>query len=204
MSPEHQGADRCLRQRSFELAIVVATDEQRVIGRDGDLPWRLPADLRHFKELTMGHPIIMGRKTFESIGKPLPGRHNIVLSRRKDFDAGAATVVSSIEEACQCVEQSGARRAFVIGGESLFRRLLPEVERLYLTVVRGSYGGDTFFPAFDGDQWEVVDSRSRSADEENEADMLFVEFEAAAGPPRRVDASRGGGALPDIVLELMD
>lgn len=178
-----------------ELVIVAALDEERAIGRDGRLPWKLPADLRHFKETTMGHPLVMGRKTREAIGRALPGRDNIVLTRRSDVEFADSIVVHSLDEACQQIEELGATRAMIIGGASIFEQALPRVDRMVLTLVEGRHDGDTFFPAFQGEQWEIVDTRVREADEDNERGMVFVTLEAAVESPRTVGTSGPEGGL---------
>lgn len=181
------------------LVFVAALDEGRVIGREGDLPWRLPADLRHFKEVTLGHPLLMGRGTYESLGQPLPGRKNIVLTSQKEYEAPGCVVVSSIDEALSEAASAGADTLMVLGGESVFRQLLPRADAMILTVVHGRYEGDTYFPGFESDDWEVVSSRFRRADEKNEVDMTFVELRAKVDDPRRVDERSGPGPLPEIL-----
>jgi dihydrofolate reductase len=118
--------------------------ENRVIGYKGTIPWDLPADRRRFRELTMGHPVIMGRKTFESIGRPLDGRRNIVISRRSEFRASGCVVAASLEDAVSICADAG--EIFICGGESIYRRALPLADNIYLTVVRVVCDGDVFFP----------------------------------------------------------
>lgn len=192
-----------MTNRDFDIVIVAALDEGRTIGRDGQLPWHLPADLAHFKETTMGHPLVMGRKTREAIGTALPGRNNIVLTRQSGLEYSDSTVVGSLEEAFDCVEGLGADRAMVIGGASLFERLVPVADRMVLTVVKGHHDGDVFFPDFDADQWRVVDVEPRSADEDNPRDMVFVELRADAEPPRTVGSTERGGPLPEKLADLV-
>lgn len=184
---------------TFETILVAALDEHRVIGHRGELPWRLPADLRHFKQVTMGHPLVMGRRTHESIGKPLPGRENIVLSRNPDFTAPGCTVATSLDEAYDCVESLDASRAMIIGGASLFHRTLPEADRMFLTLVVGTYPGDTFFPPFDSDEWTVANRQLHPADDDNEAPMVFVELKANDEPPHTVGKPKGPGPLPTVL-----
>lgn len=133
------------------ISLIAAMAENRVIGREGAIPWDLPEDRRWFRELTMGHPVIMGRKTFEAIGRPLPGRLNIVLTRRPEFRAGGCLVLNDLRsafEACKgCVE------VFICGGGELYRDALPFAERVYLTVVHGTYPGDVFFPPVPADEF---------------------------------------------------
>ena len=134
------------------LGIIAAVAENGVIGVDGDLPWRLPEDLKHFKRTTSGHPIIMGRKTYESIGRPLPRRHNIVLTRNPDYEAPGCTVVQSLEAALE-VAWAEDDEVWVIGGAGLYAAALPRATRLELTEVHRSVPGDTFFPEFDRTQF---------------------------------------------------
>jgi dihydrofolate reductase len=126
------------------ISIIAAMAENRVIGRDGELPWDIPADRQRFRELTMGHPVIMGRRTFESIGRPLPGRPTIVLTRRPDYRVAGCQVAHSLDEALAAC--GDAAEAFICGGEGLYRQTLPLAERIYLTTVHTRCAGDTFFP----------------------------------------------------------
>ena len=144
-------------------SLVVAMDRNRVIGRDNALPWRLPADMAYFKRVTMGHPVIMGRRTWESIGKPLPGRHNIVVTRNCGYDAPGCTVVGSLEEAWKAA--GDADEACVIGGTSLFEESLPIADRIHLTEVDAEVEGDTWFPPFDRSQWNEREVARQAADE---------------------------------------
>ena len=155
------------------LSALVATAQNRVIGKDNALPWRLPADLRRFKALTMGHPIIMGRKTYESIGRPLSGRINIIVTRQNDYSVGGAIVVASLADAlkrCRCGNEKAATQAdiddecFVIGGADIFRDALPLCDRLYITEIRRNYEGDVYFPEFDRKEWREI-TREKHADE---------------------------------------
>jgi dihydrofolate reductase len=135
----------------------------RVIGRDNRLPWRLPADLAYFKQVTMGHPVVMGRRTYESIGKPLPGRLNIVVSRNPAFRAPGCTVVSSLDEAWRV--GADAPEVSVIGGTSLFAESLPVADRIHLTEVEAEVPGDTWFPEFDRSEWHQSEVLRHPADE---------------------------------------
>jgi dihydrofolate reductase len=149
--------------KPMELAILVAIAENGVIGRDGGLPWRLSSDLKRFKADTMGKPILMGRRTWESIGRPLPGRLNIVISRDKDFRAEGAEVVASLPEAvalatARARSMEGADEICVIGGGEIYRQALPLADRLYVTHVLAKVEGDTHFPTIDPAAWRVVRS----------------------------------------------
>ena len=156
----------------MRISLIVALARNRVIGRDNQLPWRLSADLQHFKRLTMGRPIVMGRKTCESIGKPLPGRTNIVVTRNSSFSAEGCRVVHSIDEAL--VAAGGADEVMIMGGENLYSQLLPRADRLYLTEVQAEVSGDAWFPEFDETQWQELERESHRADENNEFDYDFV------------------------------
>lgn len=128
------------------LSLIVAMTEERVIGKDNKLPWHLPEDLKRFKKITMGHPIIMGRKTFESIGRPLPGRENIILSRDPAFRVEGVKTVTSF---AQALEACKTEEAFVIGGSAVFAEALPMAERIYLTLIHRHFEGDCYFPPID-------------------------------------------------------
>jgi dihydrofolate reductase len=139
------------------IAFVVAMARNGVIGRDGGLPWRLPSDLKRFKAITMGKPLIMGRKTWESLPiKPLPGRENILITRQSDYHAKGAHVVATIEQALKLAERLGAEEIAVIGGGEIYRNLFDRADRLYLTEVDLKAEGDTFFPAIDPRDWQEV------------------------------------------------
>jgi dihydrofolate reductase len=156
-------------------SLVVAMDRNRVIGRDNRLPWRLPADLAYFKRVTLGHPVIMGRRTWESIGKPLPGRKNIVVSRNPDYEAPGATVVGSLDEAWKAAE--GASEASVIGGTSLFSEALAKADRIHLTEVDAEVTGDTWFPEFDRSRWSEREVERHARDERHEHPFRIVVLE---------------------------
>jgi dihydrofolate reductase len=157
---------------SARKSLIVAMAKNRVIGANNTLPWHLPADLKHFKALTMGHPIIMGRKTYESIGRPLPGRLNVVVSANRGFSAPGCTVVPSVHAAIKAA--ASAEEIFFIGGNTLYVQSLPMIERIYLTEVDCTVAGDTFFPALDGREWREVASSSLPADEKNAYGCRFV------------------------------
>lgn len=139
------------------ISLIVAHDENRVIGFNNKMPWHLPGDLQYFKEQTMGKPIIMGRKTFESIGRPLPGRRNIVITRNSDYTADGIEVVNSLEAALSLVED--VPEVMIIGGEQIFRLVLPLADRLYITQIANTFEGDTYFPEYEYDGWIQVSAR---------------------------------------------
>ncbi|MDT8281922.1 MAG: type 3 dihydrofolate reductase [Gammaproteobacteria bacterium] len=157
------------------VCLIAAMDRNHLIGNKNKLPWHLPADFFHFKSVTMGKPILMGRKTYESIGKPLPGRMNIVLSRDSDLKIDGVTCVTTFEQAVAAT--SGVGELIVIGGSSIYEMLLPRADRMYLTYVDAIFDGDTWFPAFDMGQWSEVDSVICLADEKNAYDCRFVTLE---------------------------
>lgn len=162
----------------MKLSAVVAVSENDVIGRDNELPWHLPADLAHFKRLTMGKPMLMGRRTYESIGRPLPGRRSLVLSRG-GFRAPGVETVASLEEA---IARAGdVPELVVIGGADVFRLAMPRLDVLYLTRVHARVEGDTFMPPMDLSQWREVSREWRAPDERNPLPMSFVTLERLSG-----------------------
>ena len=160
----------------------------RVIGRNNALPWRLPADLAHFKKVTMGHPIVMGRKTHESIGKALPGRKNIVVTRNRSYIAAGCTVVTSLEEAWKAA--SDADEVCVIGGSSLFEETLPIADVIHLTEVEADVEGDTYFPDFDRGEWHETEIARQGLDERHAYPLRILELERKRRPD---EASSGSG-----------
>lgn len=157
------------------LSLIAAMARNRVIGLHNRLPWRLPADMRRFRELTTGHAIVMGRKTFDSLPRPLPNRTNIVVTRDRDYRPDGATVVHSIEDAIACADAD--REIFVIGGEQIYRQTLPLADRLYLTLVDSDFDGDAWFPAYDANEWREIASEQYLPDEKNPQGMKFVTLE---------------------------
>jgi dihydrofolate reductase len=165
----------------IDLAVIVAAAENGVIGRDNALPWHLPEDLRYFKRVTMGKPIVMGRKTFESIGRPLPGRTNIVITRQPDYQAEGVKVVSNLDEALALAENvaliDGASELMVIGGAEIYRAAIPRARRLYLTEVQARIEGDARLPEVDWSRWREISRESWPASEANPYPYSFVVFE---------------------------
>ncbi len=159
------------------LSALVAMDVNRVIGKQNQLPWHLPADLKHFKELTTGHIIIMGRKTHVAIGKPLPNRINVILTRDKTFNAPHCLVVNSLEEALQCSASHEPKEIFIIGGADIYRQFLPYIQRIHLTVVHHAFDGDTFFPELRADVWQEGEQEYHAADEANHYAYSFSTWE---------------------------
>lgn len=160
------------------LSLIVATAENGTIGRDNQLPWHLPGDLAYFKRTTLGKPVLMGRKTFESIGRPLPGRPNLVITRQQQWQAEGVTVCHSLEqaiaEARQMPEAIEKGEIMVIGGAELYRQALPMADRIYLTQVHAQVEGDAWFPELDADHWRQVSSQRHGAEGFNPYDYSFI------------------------------
>ena len=162
------------------ISLIVAMAQNGVIGRDNALPWRLPADLKRFREFTLGKPILMGRKTFEAIGHPLPGRANLVLTRDRDWRAAGVIPVHSVEEAL--LQTRTCEELVAIGGAEIYRLLLPLAQRIYLTHVHADVPGDTYFPAFDASQWDDLEFETHPADERHAYPVTFVTLERRNAP----------------------
>jgi dihydrofolate reductase len=159
------------------LSLLVASDENNVIGKDNKLPWYLPNDLKYFKNLTWGMPILMGRKTFESIGKPLPGRTSIVITRNKDWQQEGVVVVHSVEEAIDKAKEQDIREVFVIGGAEIFRTSFDKANRIYLTRIHHRFEGDVYFPVLNDQEWHLVKSHLSRKDDKNPYDHSFQVWE---------------------------
>ena len=156
------------------VSLVAAASDNNVIGKNNTLPWRLPADMKFFKNLTMGHTVIMGRKTFESMGKPLPGRKNVVITRNKEFKAEGCSIVSSIEDALnRCASEN---EVFIIGGAEIYRQSIKMADKIYLTRVHGYFDGDAFFPDIPADGWDETAHTDFAADEKNSYPYSFLIF----------------------------
>ena len=154
------------------ISAIVAVSENNVIGRDGHLPWHLSQDLKRFKAITTGHAIILGRKNYEDIGRPLPNRTNYVLTRNKDFQAQGCIVCSSLEEAIEAARAAGETECFIIGGAAVYREAMPFVEKLYLTRVLSHVDGDVYFPEWEG-LFQKVSEEAFPADEKNDFATIF-------------------------------
>ncbi|MCQ4258110.1 dihydrofolate reductase [Stutzerimonas stutzeri] len=159
-----------MNQTSLPLAMIAALADNRVIGLDNKMPWHLPADLKHFKAMTLGKPIIMGRKTWDSLGRPLPGRLNLVVSRQRDLQLDGAETFTALDAALVRAEQwareRGVEELMLIGGAQLYAQALPQAQRLYLTRIDAAPEGDAFFPAFDDADWQRVDCQAHPAEAE--------------------------------------
>ena len=165
----------------MNIALIVAIAENGIIGRGGELPWHLAADLRRFKRLTMGHAIIMGRKTWESIGRALPGRTSVVVTRQTDYDPGdpRVLVAPGLDEAIQEAGQADVDQdqVFIIGGAAIYAEALPKADRLYLTRVHATIEGDVSFPPIDWQQWQLAEQSHHTADPLNDHDYSFEMYE---------------------------
>jgi len=161
----------------MRVNLVAAMARNGTIGKNGELPWRLPADLKAFKATTMGKPVIMGRKTWESIGRALPGRPNFVISRDRELNPPGASLCHSLDQALADAASLGAEEAMVIGGAAIYTEALPLADALILTVIQADIDGDRAFPEFDQSRWQPVERTFRPADEANEYDMVFLRLE---------------------------
>jgi dihydrofolate reductase len=157
------------------ISFVVAMDRNRLIGKENQLPWHLPADLAYFKKVTTGHTIVMGRKTYESIGRPLPNRKNVVLTRSEGYEAGGCEVVHDIDDVLQMARKE--EECFVIGGTEVFRLFWNDVWRLYVTYIDEAFDGDTYFPEIDAENWNVVSVEKGTIDEKNRYPHEFRIYE---------------------------
>lgn len=159
----------------MKISIIAAMSENRVIGRDGALPWHLPADLARFKAITTGHTVIMGRRTFESVGKPLPNRRSIVITRNNDYQHEGVLIAHSMDEALD--HAAGEEEVFILGGQTIYETALPHVDCFYLTIVHATIEGDTFFPTFNFDDWKLVEDDRHEPDDRHAYALSFRRYE---------------------------
>jgi dihydrofolate reductase len=159
----------------MKISLIVAMASNRVIGRDGQMPWHLSADLQRFKQITLGSPILMGRKTYEAIGRPLPGRQNLIISRNSDYQIPGCQVFDNMQKALQAVASSD--ELFVIGGATLYEALLPYADYLYLTVIDKAFAGDTYFPETDPATWHEISREHISNDSSVDFSYSFVKLQ---------------------------
>jgi len=152
--------------------MIAAMDKNRLIGANNKMPWHLPADLAHFKKVTMGKPILMGRKTFESIGRALAGRRNVIVTRQEDYQAIGCDIFHSLGAAFAALQSEP--EVMLIGGGELFKKVLPEASTLYLTIIDAQFQGDTYFPQWDANAWKLETEESFSADEKNPYPYAFL------------------------------
>lgn len=161
----------------IRISLVVAAARNGVIGSKGKMPWHLPADLKHFKNVTWGLPILMGRKTFDSLGKPLPGRQNIVITRQPGFSPEGVQVAATPDQALTIARSSAAKEVCVIGGGEIYKVFFPLADRIYLTRVQAEIEGDTYFPSFDPAQWKLTSQLHHPADEKNVIDLVYEQWD---------------------------
>ena len=157
------------------ISLIWAMSDNGVIGRENTLPWHMPADLSHFRRITSGHPIVMGRKNYESIGKPLPQRTNIILTRDPSYRAPGCVVVHTLDEALE--QTRNADKVFIIGGADIYRQFLPKADRLYLTQIHAHIDGDTFFPDYNPSLWHEIGREDHRADQKNPYPYSFITLE---------------------------
>lgn len=169
----------------MKISLIAAVAENRVIGRDNDLPWHLPDDMKFFMETTKGHYVILGRKNYESLPpkyKPLPNRTNIIVTRQKNFEAPGCLVVHDIEEAIAMARDNGEQEAMVIGGSEIYALALPSADRLYLTEIKAHVDGDVHFPEFDREKWKEISRITHEKDERHKYAFDFVLYERIDKP----------------------
>lgn len=159
------------------ISFILAMDDNRVIGKDNQLPWHLPEDLKFFKRVTMGHPIVMGRKTYDSIGRPLPGRENIIITRNPDYRNDDCTVFNRIDDFLAYCTEKPEEEFFVIGGAEIFHQMLNNADRLYITEIHEEFEGDTFFQEIDMENWNLISREKGLKDEKNSYDYEFTIYE---------------------------
>ncbi|WP_134683215.1 dihydrofolate reductase [Brevibacillus migulae] len=157
------------------ISLIFAMDRNRLIGKNNELPWHLPADLQYFKRITSGHTVIMGRKTYESIGKPLPNRKNLVITRDHTLKLEGCTICTSVSEVLETVGKE--EEAFVIGGAEVYKQFLPVADRMYITFIDESFEGDAYFPSYEEDQWKLIQSEQGIQDERNPYEHRFTVWE---------------------------
>jgi dihydrofolate reductase len=158
----------------MKISIIAAMSTNRVIGLNNALPWRLSADLKRFKQLTMGHCVLMGRNTYESIGRPLPGRTIIVLTHQKDYAPPGVLVAHSLDQA---LAMASGDELFIAGGEQIYQQILPLADRLYLTIIDGEFAGDAYFPAYDESNWQLISEERHDPTDANPYSYRFLVYE---------------------------
>ena len=164
----------------MKISVIAAMSENRVIGRDGSLPWHLPTDLARFKAITTGHTVIMGRKTFESVGQPLPNRRTIIITRNNDYQCAGVFIAHSLDEALDHAARED--EIFILGGEAVYRIALPRADCLYLTIVHATIEGDTYFPTLDFDDWKLVEDERYEVDDRHAYAFSFRRYERTSTP----------------------
>jgi dihydrofolate reductase len=157
------------------ISMIAAIGKNNVIGTKNSLPWKLPADMKHFVQITKGKPVIMGRKTFESIGKPLANRINVIITHDYDFEAEGCVIAHSVDEALKAAE--GAEEALIIGGAQIYKEFLPLATKMYLTKIDAKFNGDAYFPEYNLEEWEETAYEEHESDKDNSYDYAFVVLE---------------------------
>lgn len=166
------------QQAKMIVSLIVAASDNNAIGKNNQLMWHLPIDMKFFKNTTWGFPVIMGRKTFEELGnKALPGRQNIVITRKKDWKAEGVVIVHSLDDALFVAREAETNEIFIIGGGEIYKEAMPKANRLYITRVHAMLEGDTYFPTFDEKKWELVSSRPVKADERHQYDFTIQQWD---------------------------
>ena len=168
------------------IASIFAMSANRVIGKDNQLPWHLPADLKFFKATTLHHPILMGRKTFESIGKPLPQRTSIIITRQRDYNVPDAIVVNSLAAGIKAAQELD-EAIFIIGGAEILKAAFPLIDTMYLTLIQAELEGNVFYPTYDENQWQEVWREDHQPDEKNKYPFSFIKLERKKNPATRFD-----------------
>lgn len=163
------------------ISLLFAMDKNRVIGYKNDLPWKLPKDLKFFKDMTTSNTVIMGRKTFESMNGPLPNRKNVVITSDEHYEKEGFEVIRSLDTVIQWSQQQPDTEFFVIGGGNIFQQILPHADRMYMTYIDEAFPGDTYFPAFGENEWEVTKREKGPIDQKNPYDYYFVQYDRNAG-----------------------
>lgn len=174
-----------------QISMIMAMDRNRLIGERDGLPWHIPSDLQYFKRVTLHKPVIMGRVTFESIGRPLPGRSNLVITRNWTWSAPGVTVVSSLQEALNTARAEGAAESMIIGGASICQQAMPVTERLYLTVIDHEFSGDTWLDSFNWDDWTIVSTDPRDERDDSGYQFCYYVLDRSMAPAD--DNSHAGG-----------
>jgi dihydrofolate reductase len=165
----------------MRISLLAALSSNNVIGRNNEVPWRLSTDLKRLKALSMGHHIVLGRKTFESVGRPLPGRTNLVITRQEGYAPEGVVVVHSLEEALRIAREAGEGETFILGGAEIYAQSMHVADRMYLTRVHAEVEGDTWFPDFDDvSEWHLTDAEHFEADEKNQYPFSFLTYDRAA------------------------
>lgn len=159
------------------ISLLVAMDRNRLIGKDNDLPWRLPNDLKFFKKVSTGHTIIMGRKTYDSMNAPLPNRENVVVTGREDFEAEGCIVLNSLDPVFEWNEKNPDTEYIVIGGSVIFEQVMDQTDRMYITWIDEEFEGDTYFPSFDESEWNLTSKEKGIKDEKNPYDYYFCQYD---------------------------